>query len=1055
MFKRHHTTILLILFTVVLIVPLMVPHFAHAEPETSDTVHENAVALQQSNFSVLSWVSGGITSGLQVMGNWAIWLFGLLLWIAGRFFDITIYFSVVKFSEFATMTAIVSAWATARDFANVFFIFILLYIAIGTILRLNGIDTQRMVVKVVIIALLINFSRVLTGVVIDSGNVISYQFYKALREGDTSQTFNQDHSISQTFVQALSIQESLREPDSATLSASGIDPTGGVGVGPLSVITHTLGSVIFIITASFIFFAAAILLMFRLVALLFVIILSPLAFLAYAFPTQERHFNNWLDSLIKQTFFAPAYLFNLYLVAKIVKSNGISDLANVAAGAGSGLQVINIIVNFIIIIMLLGGCILIATKMGAAGASTVAGWQKKLTGKARGYAGEKTVGFVARNTIGRLGRSVNEGRIGSGFKALEKTNLGAGLGRGVRNLGKKAQDVDFGFKGASLNAVNEARLKKSNIDDYKGDAVSQAKILRNLSPEARLSYYRKLEAKDRASLEASTINDPKLEAIFKELREKRLTNPKELKDTNKALETAKAERDVADGLKSLKEGIVPSIGSDGKVERNLSTGKIIEAEKEKEDEQLKKFITLIKPNKDNAGALAEALKFGGTEDEKIRSTKIVQSLSKNQLKSLLKDDSLDAMKDVDGTIKGISESLSALPADDELKQYAAAAPFAALVGLKGLKEKGAEQQINTLKKTEAELRAESEKDPVLLQLKEDLHMHRGNETELIQKIAARPDEFIQEKQKEALDALSIDNMHQVAPLLSITSPADKKRTEFILQNISQAKARKLGENFTENQKELLNREYRGENVGAQNPALARQLNELGVEYADRPAQAASTGGGGEKSGPAIIINTGRGGEAAPTGPKIVQPTGPELRGTSGPNAQTYPTRESEEEKERIARSTSDKKQAEKEAYTEKDQRATRAPAGEEAMRYVPPQPQQPNPAPQNRPFGPFRNERPSVPQAPSTTTGGGVDTSSVRNEIQSINLNTVGAVPKQAPKTEEEEAAAREALAQGIKEAESGKLTTEKAAEEASVKNLETPTSENPDNLSLPPTPNT
>ena len=64
-------------------------------------------------------------------------------------------------------------WGAVRDVANIFFILMLLYVAIKTVLSLNVTDNKRLVGVIIIVALLINFSLFTTKVVIDASNIFS------------------------------------------------------------------------------------------------------------------------------------------------------------------------------------------------------------------------------------------------------------------------------------------------------------------------------------------------------------------------------------------------------------------------------------------------------------------------------------------------------------------------------------------------------------------------------------------------------------------------------------------------------------------------------------------------------------------------------------------------------------------------------------------------------------------------------------------------------------------------------------------------------------------
>lgn len=69
-------------------------------------------------------------------------------------------------------------WHIVRDFANIFFILILLYAAFQIIFGNGG--GKKMVASVLLIALLVNFSLFFTRVVVDSSNVLGLIFYNKI-----------------------------------------------------------------------------------------------------------------------------------------------------------------------------------------------------------------------------------------------------------------------------------------------------------------------------------------------------------------------------------------------------------------------------------------------------------------------------------------------------------------------------------------------------------------------------------------------------------------------------------------------------------------------------------------------------------------------------------------------------------------------------------------------------------------------------------------------------------------------------------------------------------
>ncbi|KKU49644.1 MAG: hypothetical protein UX71_C0009G0007, partial [Parcubacteria group bacterium GW2011_GWA1_47_10] len=94
------------------------------------------------------------------------------------FFNVMI--SVTLSSDLFQGEFVREAWGIVRDLANLFFILILLYVAVELILGMAH-DAKKTIIKVVLAALLINFSMFFTGVVIDSSNILALVFYNKLQ----------------------------------------------------------------------------------------------------------------------------------------------------------------------------------------------------------------------------------------------------------------------------------------------------------------------------------------------------------------------------------------------------------------------------------------------------------------------------------------------------------------------------------------------------------------------------------------------------------------------------------------------------------------------------------------------------------------------------------------------------------------------------------------------------------------------------------------------------------------------------------------------------------
>ena len=148
-----------------------------------------AEAIQATPQAISSVTSIAKTSGAAALKTaaWGLVIYGIL-----EFLGITLWWFVTMaytFLNIAVNTAlnpgwfqmpiVMKAWELVRDFVNIWFILLLLIIAIGTILRVSSFQLKRLLPMLIIIALVVNFSLPITGFVIDISNVIANQFLKA------------------------------------------------------------------------------------------------------------------------------------------------------------------------------------------------------------------------------------------------------------------------------------------------------------------------------------------------------------------------------------------------------------------------------------------------------------------------------------------------------------------------------------------------------------------------------------------------------------------------------------------------------------------------------------------------------------------------------------------------------------------------------------------------------------------------------------------------------------------------------------------------------------
>jgi len=417
---------------------------------------------------------------------------------AGSVMDKSFEFSVLKIREnlieSGVGSSIKAGWVIFRDVANITLIFVMLYLAISIIVGLGG-DSKKAVGRVIIVAILINFSFFITSLVIDTSNILAIQFSeKITAENTTIGTDRTEKKYGEIFLQTFKI--------GVIFDAGG---SGGQDLfdnaqafakdaqrSKTASIFNFVGGSILLITAIFVFLAAAVLLFVRFIALAFLLLLSPLAFVASVLPKTQQYFKKWTNKLLSEAFYAPAFFMFLWFSITFITSEGfktaVGDKQKSIFNTGSSSDeatlatVISVAIAFILGIGFLVGSIIAGKMLGATGASTAVSAGKSLRQWGQGVAG--------RNTIGLAGRGLSKGFEGTARKygntGFSKTGGGRILGslanigtRGTRDTLRKAEGAKFGSS-QSLASIRQSdkdaqeRYKKAGIEGNRDERIGLA-----------------------------------------------------------------------------------------------------------------------------------------------------------------------------------------------------------------------------------------------------------------------------------------------------------------------------------------------------------------------------------------------------------------------------------------------------------------------------------------------------------------------------------------------------------------------------------------------------
>lgn len=354
--------------------------------------------------------------GKPAEANWAANVVGSLVEILIRGVSailillVGVLMKVAAYSEFIDAPAVKHGWVVVRDVCNMFFVVILLVIAFATILGKEEYGAKKMLPKLVMAAVLINFSKMICGLMIDVANVVMLTFVNAFSAIGAGNILN-----------ILGIEK-------ITKLAEGSDITF------TTIVTSYIFGLIYVLIATVVVASMLAMLVIRMVMIWILTVLSPLAFFLQSVPGKGASYaSQWWGRWTSNLIVGPVIAFFLWLsfAALQVDSNPIQAdatddaefLANTSDLGGGGAIATEAgsvagMINFVIAIgMLIGGMQIAQSVGGEAGGALAGGMRALNKGKAKVFG---------------AGAALGAGAVALGSKGLGAAARGAG--RGVRNL---------------------------------------------------------------------------------------------------------------------------------------------------------------------------------------------------------------------------------------------------------------------------------------------------------------------------------------------------------------------------------------------------------------------------------------------------------------------------------------------------------------------------------------------------------------------------------------------------------------------------------------------
>lgn len=417
---------------------------------------------------IIAWPLSKLIAGL---GDILIWAF-----------DIINKLSV--YDQFTEVNYVEVGWIAVRDIVNMLFILGLLFIAFVTVLGLEKYNWSKLLGNLLIVAILVNFSKTLCGIVISFFNIIMVTFANSYAS-----------LMSENIFMGLGI---LYLWDPVQSFRTDNDVAGDMIVAQFS-------ALVYVVITTFLLLIIAVTLAFRIVALWLLIIFSPLAFFAYIFKDASSQmgtiFSKWSSEFIGNCLLGPCITFVLYLSLISMNPGGSLSTFDASESLEGGGSYMKFLIGIVIMVAGLSFCKDFSQAGGkalGAGMNKMSGWGKAAVGAGVGYAvgASKWTAKQPFKGAGKVGNFALGG-LGQRFYRSEGKS---------RFLSPKRWKERYERDKASLYATLSGReLEKRNTEKEQSEQMKDTqKAAGNLQTQEQIRDFvsRSAKADDPTNLEA-------------------------------------------------------------------------------------------------------------------------------------------------------------------------------------------------------------------------------------------------------------------------------------------------------------------------------------------------------------------------------------------------------------------------------------------------------------------------------------------------------------------------------------------------------------------------
>ncbi len=403
--------------------------------------------------------------------SWVFFVVGYIIstifgfFIAIQAWAIGLLLQIQSAQKIINLPVVVLGHEMMLSLANLGFVAAIIFIAIATILRLQTYNVKKTLWKLIIAALLVNFSLVFAGAIMNLSDQMSFTFLNQF----PGQSEDAADGFASAITTAFSPQRYLNpQADANAREAIATNPAGAAeqfagmlsqqeektddidGIGQLlAPIVSTVMLILGLGSMVMVLGAFQVLLLIRYIALSILLVLMPMVWLFWIFPGLSGMWTSWWKNFFRWTFFAPIVLFFVWLVIKTgeaMRANSAGDPfsgVNMNFSSSDPNSLIAGISNFMgqtftpLIGTTLNGFVLIGLMVG---------------------------GLFAANKLSITGAGAAISAIKGAGKGAAKGAWGYTKGKATSTLGRPPDQDKTGFKGL-MQKMNPAQFARKRVQD--------------------------------------------------------------------------------------------------------------------------------------------------------------------------------------------------------------------------------------------------------------------------------------------------------------------------------------------------------------------------------------------------------------------------------------------------------------------------------------------------------------------------------------------------------------------------------------------------------------